>query len=248
MALEDDDSGIGYEDLLADQTKKDKAGPKRDYLGRNLIYRGDRLNLTQMDPTIKRLEFGFGWDVVGFGDEGADLDASVFLLDKDDLTRVDEDFVFYNNEEGCDGAVKHKGDNRTGAGAGDDENIYLELTGVPFDVFKIEVVVSIYNGDENEKSFAKDVRNTFIRLHNPDSEMELFRYELDKEMTENPDATAIKVGFLERMGPEWHFQAEGIAVRGGLEKIATEYGIIVKAVLSSRDNDLSHKEEDSGSV
>ncbi len=243
--MEKDDSGLDFEDMLPSNNLSRRVDQKRDNMGRNLIHKGDRLNLTQMDPTIRRLEFGFGWDVTGFGEKGADLDASIFLLDKHNMTREDEDFVFYNNTEGCNGAARHVGDSRSGAGAGDDEKIVLELDNIPFDIFKIEVVISIYDGDEREKSFEKDVRNTYVRLQNLDSEMELFRYELDKEFKEKPEATVIKIGFLERMGPEWHFQAEGITMRGGLAKVATEYGIIIKAVLTSRDNEIGPRAVDS---
>lgn len=191
----------------------------------NRVTRGEEINLTRMDPSMKRVLIALGWDVIGFEGEPPDLDGSVFLLDKDDQTREDEDFVFYNNMKGCDGAVEHYGDNRTGAGDGDDETMFIDLNGLPFDIQKVEFTVSIYEAEERGHSF-NNVRNTFIRLINRDTEREICRYELDDEIHEK-SATAMIVCHLRREGPNWFFEARGEPVDGGLAQIATDRGIIV---------------------
>ncbi len=121
---------------------------------RNKLESGNEINLSQKDPSINQLMVGVGWDLRGFDNDPPDLDASVFLLDKNNKTRVDSDFIFYNSLTGCDGAVKHTGDSRTGAGEGDDEIIMLELNALPFDVAKIVFVLSIYDLDLNDHNFS----------------------------------------------------------------------------------------------
>lgn len=191
-----------------------------------ILKRGEQVNLTRIDPTLKKVTIGVGWDVVGFDSEAPDLDAAVFLLDKHDKTRVDEDFIFYNNPTGCNGAVEHTGDNRTGAGDGDDEVIQIDLMGLPFDVMKISFVVSIYDAAIRGHDF-KNIRNTFLRVINKETGVELMKFNLDREFQENPKATAVIVGTMLREGPNWFFEAKGELERGGLEKIATNYGIII---------------------
>lgn len=190
------------------------------------LKRGEQVNLTRIDPTLKKISIGLGWDVIGFENEAPDLDASVFLLNKHDKTAADEDFVFYNNVKSADESVLHKGDNRTGAGDGDDENIEMDLMRLPFDVIKASFVVSIYEAELREHSFA-NVRNCFLRIVNMETGIELMRFNLDKEFTENPTSTGLIVGNLLREGPNWFFEGIGKFEVGGLPKIATDFGIIV---------------------
>ena len=190
---------------------------------KNKIERGGEINITQKDPTIKQLSIGVGWDLRAFDSNPLDLDASIFLLDRDDKTRVDEDFIFYNNHNDGDGAVKHQGDSRTGAGDGDDESILLDLSALPFEVVKVCFVLSIYDEDFQDHNFSM-VKNVYFRLSNQDTEHELFRYELDDELS---GGEGLIIGELERFGAEWVFRAIGDTVDGGLAKIADNYGILV---------------------
>ena len=190
------------------------------------LKRGGRANLTRLDPTLRKLMIGIGWDVIGFDNDAPDLDVSIFLTDKTEKTRMDEDFIFYNNLRTPDGAVEHMGDNRTGAGEGDDENIRINLDIIPYEVFRIFFVVSIYEADLKKQSFTA-VRNTFLRIINEETGIELMRFNLDQEFVDAPKATAVNVGFLERSGPNWFFEGLGAMTEGGLKEIATQYGIIV---------------------
>ncbi len=190
---------------------------------KNRIQRGAEINLTLKDPTMKEIMVGVGWDLKAFDSDPLDLDASVFLLDRDDKTRVDEDFVFYNNMQGSDGAVKHMGDNRTGAGDGDDEMMTLNLNALPFDIMKVSFVLSIYPNETQEHNFSM-VRNVYFRVVNKDNNHEMFRYELDQELS---GEEGLIIAELERIGTDWVFRAIGETVEGGLGKIADNYGIMV---------------------
>lgn len=190
------------------------------------LKREERANLTRLDPTLRKLMVGIGWDVVGFESEPPDLDVSVFLVDKNEKTRIDEDFIFYNNLKSPDGAIEHMGDNRTGAGDGDDENLRLDLEKIPYEVYRIFFVISIYEADLKGQSF-KSVRNSFLRIVNEETGIELMRFNLDQEFIDEPKATAVNVGYLERSGPNWFFEGVGKMTAGGLKEIATQYGIVV---------------------
>lgn len=190
----------------------------------NRIKRGDEVNLTLKDPTIRNINIGVGWDLKAFDTNPLDLDASMFLLDKNELTREDEDFVFYNSMMGANGAAKHMGDNRTGAGDGDDEILTLELNTLPYEVTKVSFILSIYDETFQDHNFSM-VKNVFFRISNVETDHELFRYELDEEL--NSEHEGLIIGQLERIGNEWVFTAVGETVEGGLYTIAKNYGIVV---------------------
>ncbi|PCJ97883.1 MAG: chemical-damaging agent resistance protein C [Zetaproteobacteria bacterium] len=191
----------------------------------NIITKGDEVNLTAKDPTMSKILVGIGWDLKQFDVDTLDLDVSCFLLNKDEKTRVDNDFVFYNNLEASDGAVTHNGDNRTGAGDGDDESITIDLNGIPFEVVKVMFVLSIHKGEEKEQTMAS-LRNAYIRVVNASNGQELLRYELNDDVKRSTE-TGMLVGCLNREGPKWHFVAVGTLVQGGLAEIARDYDIIV---------------------
>lgn len=190
---------------------------------RNKIKRGQEINLTQKDPTLREIMIGVGWDLKAFESDPLDLDCSIFMLDRDDKTREDEDFVFYNNLRDKNGAVIHKGDSRTGAGEGDDEMITINLPALSFEVLKICFVLSIYDTDNKNHDFSM-VKNVYFRIVNQENNNEIFRFELDEELTNHE---GLIIGFLERIGNEWIFRAIGDTVEGGLNTLAEEYGIVV---------------------
>lgn len=200
----------------------------------NRIVRGEEVNITEKDPTMKEIQIGVGWDLKAFESHPLDLDASLFLLDKNGDTREDKDFIFYNNLDGCDGAVKHLGDSRTGAGEGDDEMIMVNLNALPFDIVKIQFVLSIYNMDFADHDFSM-VKNVYFRIVNTRTENELFRYELDEEIHEHDGEghEGLIIGELDRVGSEWIFKAVGETVKGGLGKIAQDHAIMVAHIVQS---------------
>ena len=164
--------------------------------------------------------------MIGFENEAPDLDASVFLLNKNGKTEADEDFVFYNNTKNLDSSVVHLGDSRTGAGDGDDEIIEIDLLSLPFEVQRAVFSISIYDAAMRNHTF-KNVRNCYLRIVNQDTDNEMMRFYLDKEFEENSSATGLIVGAVTREGASWAFDAIGQFEEGGLQKIATDYGIVV---------------------
>lgn len=192
-------------------------------INQNNVDLGDDINLFEMDPTIKKLMIGVGWDSNAFGSDVVDVDISLFLLDMDNMTRINEDFVFYNNMETMEGAIRHEGDNRTGAGDGDDETILIDLHGVTFDIHRIVFVYSIYRGEEKDQSLSK-IRNAYIRIVNTDNDHEMLRFELDEHF-KGKDETGAIVGSLNREGPKWHFTPLMELEQKGLSEIATKYGM-----------------------
>lgn len=187
------------------------------------VKKGEQINITRIDPTIRDVTVGIGWDLKRFEGDPIDVDASVFLLDKNDKTVVDEDFVFYNNLVGRDGAIKHMGDSRTGAGDGDDEQVIIDLMSLPFEVVRIVFVLSIYDLDTSNNNFSM-VKNVYFRVVNNVTGLETFRFDLDDNLG---NGTGLIIGSLERIGSEWIYQAQGDEAAGGLVKLASDYGIIV---------------------
>lgn len=191
----------------------------------NKVVKGDDINITAKDPTMTKVIIGLGWQLNAFDTDTLDLDVSCFLLNKENMTRVDSDFVFYNNHEGCDGAVVHNGDSLTGAGEGDDETMTVALNQIPYEVTKLMFVLSIYRGEEKDQNVST-IRNGYLRLLNGSNSQELLRYEISADV-EDRQETAIKIASINREGPKWHFEAVGECVEGGLGQIATDYGIII---------------------
>lgn len=194
-------------------------------LSGNLAVIGDDVNIIAKDPTLKKIMIGAGWDDNAFNSDALDADLSLFLLDKNKMTRVDEDFVFYNQTETLEGAVRHRGDSRTGAGEGDDEMISVSLEGVPFDIMQIVIVVSIYKGYEKEQNLGM-LRNTYVRIVNEDTNDEIIRYKLDADLKDHEEE-AVLAAVLNREGPKWHFKPVGECVEGGLAELAKRYGCII---------------------
>ncbi len=194
-------------------------------LNSNRVTLGDDINLLAKDPALKDLVIAVGWDAKTFGGEDVDVDVSLFLLNSNDKTRENGDFVFYGNMSACEGAVRHEGDNRTGAGSGDDETILLNLQGVPFDISRLVFVYSIYKGAEKDQNLAM-VKNAYIRIINSSNDHEILRFDLDEHF-EGVDDTAALVGSINREGPKWHFTPLMEFEAGGLGAIATRYGMVV---------------------
>lgn len=189
----------------------------------NRVALGDDVNLMAADPALKDLVIAVGWDTKGFGGEAVDVDVSLFLLNSTDMTRVNEDFIYYNNMSACEGAVRHEGDNRTGAGGGDDETILVNLHGVPFDISRLVFVYSIYKGAEKDQDLSM-VKNAYIRVINASNDHEILRFNLDEHFAGVNDTAAI-VGSINREGPKWHFTPLMEFEASGLGAIAKKYGM-----------------------
>lgn len=191
----------------------------------NLVSVGDDINIIEKNPALKRVLIGLGWDLNAFDADAIDLDVSCLLLDKDGQTMEDQDFVFYNNMEAREGAVIHNGDNRTGAGDGDDESMLVDLTKLPFDIMRVLFVISIYQGFEKEQNLGM-MKNAYIRLVDADTDEEMYRFVLKEELQDRME-TAMLVAAIDREGPKWHFRPLGEFEERGLEGVATDRGMII---------------------
>ncbi len=186
------------------------------------LTKGQKVDLTKSNPGLKNVLVGLGWDINRF-DSGSDfdLDASAFLVQENGKVSGDQDFIFYSNLEHPSGAVVHLGDNRTGAGDGDDEQITVDLSKVPENIARIAFTVTIYDAESRRQNFGQ-VANAFIRLVNADTDEEIVRYDLGEDFSIE---TAMVVGELYRHNGEWKFNAIGSGYQGGLAALCANYGI-----------------------
>ena len=188
------------------------------------LSKGQKVDLTKGNPGLTTVLVGLGWDVNKY-DGGADfdLDAAAFLTKDNDKVASDEDFVFYNNLKHKSGAVEHMGDNRTGEGEGDDEEIKIDLAKVPASVAKIAFTVTIDQAQERGQNFGQ-ISNAYIRVVDVATNRELIRYDLGEDYSIE---TAVVVGELYRHGSDWKFNAIGSGFQGGLAALCRNFGVNV---------------------
>ncbi len=192
-------------------------------MGVNLT-KGQKVSLNKNNPGLKDMVVGLGWDVNRYDTGGAfDLDAAAFLLTENGKISRTEDFIFYGNLEHPSGAVKHLGDNLTGVGDGDDEQIVIDLSLVPENIQKIAFTVTIYDAEVRRQNFGQ-VSNAFIRIYNKANGEELLRYDLGEDFSIE---TAAVFGELYRHNGEWKFNAIGSGYQGGLAALCENYGVDV---------------------
>ena len=188
------------------------------------LQKGQKVSLTKGNPGLSKVVVGLGWDVNQFDTGGDfDLDAAAFLLTDSGKVSSQEDFVFFGNLEHPSGSVKHLGDNLTGAGEGDDEQIKIELSMVPANITKIAFTVTIYEAESRRQNFGQ-VNNAFIRIYNETNGEELLRYDLGEDFSIE---TAAVFGELYKNGNEWKFNAIGSGYQGGLAALCANFGVEV---------------------
>ena len=185
------------------------------------LNKGERLSLSKEAPNLKKVLVGLGWDARATDGADFDLDASAFLLGAGGKVRSDADFIFYNQLKSTCGSVQHTGDNRTGAGEGDDEAVMVDLSRVPADVQKIAFTATIHEADARRQNFGQ-VGNAYIRLVNAETNAEVARYDLVEDASTE---TAMIFGELYRHSGEWRFTAVGQGYAGGLAAMCRQYGI-----------------------
>ena len=188
------------------------------------LQKGQKVDLTKGNPSLKNIMVGLGWDVNAF-DSGADfdLDAAAFMVGENGKCPTEREFIFYGNLEHNSGAVKHMGDNLTGGGDGDDEQIEVDLTIIPANVSRVVFTVTIYDAELRRHNFGQ-VSNAFIRIVDTATGSELIRYDLGEDFSIE---TAVVVGELYRHNGEWKFNAIGSGFQGGLAALCGHYGIEV---------------------
>jgi tellurium resistance protein TerD len=187
------------------------------------LSKGGNVSLTKTAPNLTNALIGLGWDARSTIGADFDLDASALMLGTNGKVLSDQHFVFFNNLRSPDGSVEHTGDNLTGEGEGDDEQIKVNLPGVPPQVDKIVFPVSIYDAEARRQSFGQ-VRNAFIRVVDGNTNAEITRYDLTEDASTE---TAMVFGELYRNAGEWKFRAVGQGYASGLRGIAQDYGVNV---------------------
>ncbi len=189
------------------------------------LQKGQKVNLTKGNPGLKKVVVGLGWDLNQFDTGGEfDLDAAAFLLADTGKITKSEDFVFYGNLKHPSGSVEHMGDNRTGAGEGDDEQIRIDLSRVPENLTKIAFTATIYEPEQRRQNFGQ-VNNAFIRIYNEETGEELLRYDLGEDFSIE---TAVVFGELYKNNGEWKFNAIGSGYQGGLAALCANFGVDVE--------------------
>lgn len=188
------------------------------------LKKGQKVDLTKGNSSLKKLIIGLGWDINRYsGSSDFDLDASAFLLGDTGKVTEDADFVFYGNTKHSSGSVIHTGDNLTGDGEGDDEQILVDLSLIPSNISKADFAVTIYDAEERRQNFGQ-VENAYIRVVDEISGKELIRYDLGEDFSIE---TAVVTGEIYRHNGEWKFNAIGSGFSGGLEALCRNYGVNV---------------------
>lgn len=186
------------------------------------LSKGERISLEKVSPGLVQIFIGLGWDI-NVTDTGGDfdIDASIFLLDNNDKLVSDKHFIFYNNPTSPDSekSVHQRGDNRTGAGEGDDEIVDVKLKTVPPEVAKMALTVTIHEAEKRGQNFGQ-VSNAFVRIVNCENEEEIIRYDLTEDFSVE---TALIMAELYRKDGEWRMNAVGAGYEGGLQALVERY-------------------------
>lgn len=186
------------------------------------LSKGQKVDLTKGNPGLQVAVAGLGWDV-SQNQSHYDLDASAFLTDASGKVQSDSDFVFYNNPSGGNGSILYSGDNRTGEGASDDEQIRIELNKVPQHIHRIAFTITIHDAQAKGQSFGQ-VSNAYVRIFDGLTNVELLRFDLGRDFTIE---TAIVAAELYRHNGEWKFNAIASGFQGGLAALCRNFGVSV---------------------
>lgn len=185
------------------------------------LQKGGNVSLTKADAGLKVVMTGLGWDQRVTDGSAFDLDASIFMVGENGKVLSDANFIFYGQKTSPCGSVEHQGDNRTGEGAGDDEQVKIDLSKVPADVKKLVFAVTIHEAEQRKQNFGM-VSNAYIRMSNNESQVELARFDLSEDASVE---TAMIFGELYLNNGEWKFKAVGQGFAGGLPALATAHGV-----------------------
>ena len=198
------------------------------------LQKGQKVNLVKSNGAkLTKLMVGLGWDAIeeeekggflsrifGGGKKDFDCDASVFVCKNGKITSVD-DIVYFGNLEHDSGAIKHMGDNLTGEGEGDDEQIFVDLNKIPADYDKLVFVVNIYKAVDRKQDFGI-IKNAYIRIIDNDNDEELCRYNLSGG--DYNGMLAMIVGEVYRYKGDWKFNAVGNGTTDpGLQELSRRY-------------------------
>ena len=196
------------------------------------LKKGEKVNLSKENAGLSKVIVGLGWDEVEQDTSGGffskllsapkqhiDCDASAIMLKNGKFTDS-KDLVYFNNLKHKSGTVIHKGDNLTGAGEGDDEEIFIDLANVPSEYDKIVIVANIYQAQQRNQHFGM-VKNAFIRILDESTFKVLCKFDLTESY---PDMTAMVFGEIYRHNNEWKFNAVGQGTKDtGIQALVNRY-------------------------
>jgi tellurium resistance protein TerD len=185
------------------------------------LQKGGNLSLSKTDPTLREVLVGLGWAARSSDGADFDLDASLFMVQENGKVRGDHDFIFYNQLKSTCGAVEHTGDNKTGAGAGDDEALKIRLADVPTAIARLVIAVTIHDAEQRRQNFGM-VQDAFVRIVNLDTNTEIVRFDLSEDYSTE---TAMIFAEIYRYNGEWKFRAVGQGYAGGLAALAIQHGV-----------------------
>lgn len=184
------------------------------------LTKGQKIDLTKNNPALKKILAGLQWDERTTDGEEWDLDGSVFLLGDNDKLISDEHFVYYHKSASPDGAVVHGGDNKNGAGEGDDETVRIDLEKLDAAVKKIAIAISIHEAAARGQNFGQ-VKNPKIVVRNEETGEVIGQYDLAEDASTE---TAVIMGEFYLHNGEWKFSAVGQGFAGGLPPLVRHYG------------------------
>ncbi|WCK55584.1 TerD family protein [Aneurinibacillus sp. Ricciae_BoGa-3] len=196
------------------------------------LQKGQKIDLTKGNAGLSKILVGLGWDPVkrggsgllgglfGGGGQNIDCDASVIMLNEQNKITAKENIIYFGNLQSKDGSIRHTGDNLTGDGEGDDEQIIIELSRIPAQIHKLVFVVNIYDCRNRKQDFGM-IQNAFIRVADMANSKELLRFNL----TDNyAGRTTLIVGEVYRHNGEWKFGAVGEGTNdGSLGEVVQRY-------------------------
>lgn len=186
------------------------------------LEKGQNINLEKVAPGLNKVVVGLGWDTKRFdGGDDFDLDVSVFMQDEAGITK-EENFIYYNNKQSENGSVIHTGDNLTGAGDGDDEQIKIDLSAVPKEIKKMVFAITIHKAKEREQKFGY-VENAYVRVIDEQNNKELVRYDLNEDYDLE---ISVVVAELYKHNDQWKFKAIGNGFQGDLGALCEVYKVV----------------------
>lgn len=204
------------------------------------LSKGDKIDLKKSNPGLSNILVGLGWDLCnnlvevfkslfGGGQADIDCDASVFMLNQEGKLSGIKDLIYFGNLKSACKSVLHTGDNLTGEGTGDDEQILVNLDKVPSNIHKLLFVVNIYNCVDRKQHFGM-IENAYIRVEDQGNKKEIAKYNLSDNYSEK---TTLIVGAIYRKDGSWQFKAIGEGTKDAglkevmqnLDRIECAYGI-----------------------
>lgn len=184
----------------------------------NLV-KGQKVDLTKTNPTVKKFKVGLGWNPNVAVGGAFDLDVSAFILGDSGKKVSDKHFVFYNNQVSPNDFVNHTGDNKTGAGEGDDESLLIDFSKVSTEEKSVVFVVTIHEAKEKNQNFGQ-VSGSYIRILDAATNAEILKYDLNEDYSVE---TAMVFGKIYLKDGDWKFEAVGTGMKGGLQDYVNQY-------------------------